>query len=134
MYSRITSYEALDSLETYFKTLENTGYMRYDNVFSLLALLLVDDFLNTELSTYVSEEDYKTIGNFLYCLFGKNCLIPYPQFIKEIPQIGTILPHWGGVQPFRITEEGIYRNTQKGNPRLTEYRTELWDETWSGKN
>ena len=134
MYAEVVTQQALDALDTYFKTLEQTGYMRYDSVAGILGLLLVDDFLNTDMNTFVTEDDYQTMASFLYCIYGRNCLVPYPQFVKEIPQIGTILPKGGGFQPFRITENGIYRPTENGLPRNTEYRTEFWDETWSGKD
>lgn len=126
MYSEVISQQALDSLNKYFKTLESTGYMSYRNVYDLLGLLLVDSFLNTELSEFVTEEDYNIISKFLYCIYGRSCLIPYPQFIREIPQMGTIIPNYAGLQPFRITESSVYRSTENNLPRQTEYKTEFW--------
>lgn len=100
--------------------------MKDRSVESLLGLLLVDDFLNTDLNTFVTEDDYKLMASFLYCIYGRNCLVPYPQFVDEIPQMGTILPQNGGLQPFRITENTVYRTTEEGKSRHTEYRTEFW--------
>lgn len=126
MYSKVVTQQAFDALELYFDILEQVGYMRSTSVERLLALLVVDDFLNTDINTFVSEEDYKLISSFLYCIYGRDCLTPYPQFVNEIPQMGTILPQNGGLQPFRVTEERVYRTTEEGQSRQTEYRTEFW--------
>lgn len=127
MYSRVLTQQALDSLDQYFKILEQTGHLNNNAVNSLLSLLLVDDFLNTELNTFVTEEDYNIMALFLSCICGRNCLIPYIQFLDEVPQMGTILPQISNLQPFRITENKLYRNTEKGDPRQTEYRTKFWE-------
>lgn len=127
MYSRVLTQQALDSLDQYFKVLEQTGHLNNKAVYSLLGLLLVDDFLNTELNTFVTEEDYNIMATFLSCICGNNCLIPYIQFLDEVPQMGTILPKEGNLQPFRITEGKLCRNTEKGELRYTEYRTKFWE-------
>ena len=128
MYAGKTTQQALDTLNEYFANLGQTGYLRYDTVVKILGLLLVDSFLNTDLNTYVTEEDYNIMAKFLYCLYGSNCLMPYPQFYKEIPQLGTILPKPGGMQPYRGTEEDILRFTeQDSRVRATEYKTNYWD-------
>lgn len=121
MYAAKTINQALDALTEYFTYIEQTGYMRYDKVMSILGLLLVDTFLNTDFSYLITEEDYNVMSRFLYCLYGKNCLIPYPQFCKEIPQLGTVLPSHRGIQPYRITEDDTLRFIELGeNIRITE--------------
>ena len=128
MYAAKTTQQALDALAGYFTQVESAGYMRYDTVADILGLLLVDTFLNTDLSTFVTEEDYNIMASFLHCLYGNNCLIPYPQFYKEIPQLGTILPGPGGMQPYRATENDFLRSVERGNNiRVTEYKTDYWD-------
>lgn len=134
MYAQVVEKQTLEALNDYFEYLEKTGYMRYSNVAGLLGIILADTFLNTEFSTFVSEKDYNTIAGFLYCIYGRNCLIPYPEYIEGVAQIGTIIPGWAGMQPFRQTELTLYRPTENGESRQTEYRTEFWDETWSGKD
>lgn len=125
MNSELITIQASDSLEMYFKHLEMTGYMRYDNTGKLLALLLVDLFLNSEFRAFISEDDYKTIGKFLYCITG-NCLIPYVQFINTPAIMGTILPKFSGMPPFRNTETGRTRYTEHSDARVAEYRTKFW--------
>lgn len=128
MYAAKTTQQALDALMKYFVHLEQTGYMRYDTVAGILGLLLVDTFLNTDFNAFVTEEDYNVMASFLYCLYGSNCLIPYPQFCEEIPQFGTILPGPGGMQPYRATENDLLRFVEVGdNIRTTEYKTNYWD-------
>ena len=58
MYAEKITQQALDALNEYFTILSQTGYIEYNKVKGILGLLLVDSFLNTELNTYVTEEDY----------------------------------------------------------------------------
>lgn len=127
MYTDLLTKQASESIGTYFNQLENTGYFRYDYVEQFLGYLLADTFLNTDFNNFVTEDDYRIIESFLQCLYGKSCLIPYPEYINSIPQISSVLPQWGGMQPFRITESGTYRSTEDGKSRLTEYRTNYWN-------
>lgn len=128
MYAEKITQQALDALNEYFTILSQTGYIEYNKVKGILGLLLVDSFLNTELNTYVTEEDYNIMVKFLHCIYGKNCLIPYPQFLKEIPQLGTLLPGLGGIRPYRGTEDEILRLTEQNSKvRATEYNTGFWD-------
>lgn len=128
MYAEKITQQALDALNEYFTILSQTGYIEYNKVKGILGLLLVDSFLNTELNTYVTEEDYNIMVKFLYCIYGKNCLISYPQFLKEIPQLGTVLPGLGGIRPYRGTEDEILRFTEQNSEvRATEYNTGFWD-------
>ena len=128
MYAEKITQQALDALNEYFTILSQTGYIEYNKVKGILGLLLVDSFLNTELNTYVTEEDYNIMVKFLYCIYGKNCLVSYPQFLKEIPQLGTVLPGLGGIRPYRGTEDEILRCTEQNSEvRATEYNTGFWD-------
>ena len=128
MYAGKITQQALDALNEYFTILSQTGYIEYNKVKGILGLLLVDSFLNTELNTYVTEEDYNIMVKFLYCIYGKNCLIPYPQFIKDIPQLCTVLRGLGGIRPYRGTEDEILRFTEQNSKvRATEYNTGFWD-------
>lgn len=128
MYAEKITQQALDALNEYFTILSQTGYIEYNKVKGILGLLLVDSFLNTELNTYVTEEDYNIMVKFLYCIYGKNCLVPYPQFLKEVPQLGTVLPELGGIRPYRGTEDEILRFTEQSSKvRATEYNTGFWD-------
>lgn len=128
MYAEKITQQTLDALNEYFTILSQTGYIEYNKVKGILGLLLVDSFLNTELNTYVTEEDYNIMVKFLYCIYGKNCLVPYPQFLKEIPQLGTMLPGLGGIRPYRGTEDEILRFTEQNSEvRATEYNTGFLD-------
>lgn len=125
MDTRIFTHLILESLDNYWNLVEQTGYVSYDKVNGILALMLVDDFLNTELSAFVDEKDYNIMMEFLYCIYGRNCLVPYPEYKKDSMQIGSILPK--ASNPFRITQDSIYRPTQSGESRTTESGTKFWD-------
>ena len=63
----------------YFKALSRFGYKRYSEVNKLLLLFFIEDLLRSQFSLYINENDYRTITNTLYTLFGPTCLIPYPE-------------------------------------------------------
>lgn len=117
MYSENLSELTFESLEGYFRHLSMTGYMKQSNVNGLLLLILIDDFLYTEMNAFVSEEDYNVMSKVLSCLFNRNCLIPWPEFLDHLPQIGSILP---GIDRLRISEDKILRSTEDENLRVTE--------------
>ena len=49
---------------------------------SLLVLLFYYRLLFHDYRGYVSRDDYQTIERALNCLYGENCLIPYPDYLK----------------------------------------------------
>ena len=70
------------SLCGYFHALETSGYLKQKNVESLLVLLFYYNYMFHDYRGYVSREDYRTIEKALNCLYGTNCLIPYPDYLK----------------------------------------------------
>lgn len=66
----------------YFNTLEQTGYISFKKQSSLLILVFYYHLLFDDYRGYVNREDYRIIGQALNCLFGTNCLIPYPDYLK----------------------------------------------------
>lgn len=70
------------SLCDYYNVLEKLGYLPYANVFKLLVLIFYRDFVYNDYRGLLSREDYKTIEQALYCIFGSTCLIPYPDYLK----------------------------------------------------
>lgn len=121
MFSKVIGEYSSEALERYFKHLENTGYEKDRNVMRLIALSFVESLLNSEMNAFISEENYKLISDFLYCMFGSSCLLPYPAFIEEIPVLGTIIPDMYGITEVRLTEDDLVRFLEKGNVRLMEH-------------
>lgn len=66
------------SLSTYFKLLTQLGYVKQSDVYKLLVYNFIGELLTEDTKVYISEEDYKSIEQALYCLYGSSCLIPYP--------------------------------------------------------
>lgn len=67
-----------ESLRRYFTGLENTGYRKQRDVDRLLILIMIIELLCGELFCFIDEDDKKVIDKALSCLYGSNCLIPYP--------------------------------------------------------
>ena len=66
----------------YYNTLSNTGYMPDKEVWKLLVLSFYRDYLYGDYRGIVSKDDYHLIERALNCLYGSNCLIPYPDYLK----------------------------------------------------
>lgn len=72
-----------NSLNKYFHTLSVLGYKSYEEVYKLLTLILIEEFVNSDFYGLITKEDYQHIERALYCLFGTTCLIPYPSFCNN---------------------------------------------------
>ena len=104
---------AYTGVSNYFEIISKIGYKSDKGVNKLLIFLLIEDLIRGPLSIYICEEDYKSIVNALYCLFGSTCLIPYPEFIVDTSLIQKLK-----MDSPRITEDDILRFTQHGKFRL----------------
>lgn len=71
-----------NSVNKYFEYLSKLGYIKQTELDKLLLLILIEEFTYYDFRGYISKEDYLQINKFLYKLFGKSCLIPYPNFCK----------------------------------------------------
>ena len=71
-----------EALIRYYATLNKLGYYKDSGVFSLLLLCFYRDFVYEDYRGILSREDYMIIERALNCLFGANCLIPYPDYLK----------------------------------------------------
>jgi hypothetical protein len=72
----------LQAITKYYKILEKTGYFNYKEFKKVLVLCFYRDFVFTDYRGMLSREDYALIERALNCLFGSNCLIPYPDYLK----------------------------------------------------
>lgn len=71
-----------ESLSAYYDALSKLGYMSQDKGNSLLLLSFFNEFVYNDYRGVISREDYRVIERALNCLFGSNCLIPYPDYLK----------------------------------------------------
>ena len=71
-----------NAITQYYTALSKLGYYRYGDVFSLLVLCFLRDFVYQDYRGVLSKGDYSIIERALNCLFGSNCLIPYPDYLK----------------------------------------------------
>lgn len=66
----------------YYSTLNKLGYFKYEDVFRILVLCFFRNFVYNDYRGLLSKEDYLEIEKALDCLYGTNCLIPYPDYLK----------------------------------------------------
>lgn len=105
---------ANESLSRYFNTLSKLGYKNYDDVTKLLVLLFIEELLTSELSLYVTESDYRSITNALYCIMGNNCLINLPSYTTW----DSLFHDNSKYIRYRITEDSTIRSTEDFNFRV----------------
>lgn len=120
MYDDTTTEEAFVALQDYFNHLEKVGYMRYDNVFRLIVFLYIDEILHAYTLMNITEEDYNIINNTLQCLYG-TCLLPYPEFIKNLPYLNID----SEADKLREVEWDVLRQTEDNRLRIIETGTVL---------
>jgi hypothetical protein len=71
-----------NAITKYYAALSKLGYYKYGDVFSLLVLCFLRDFVYQDYRGILNKSDYSIIEKALNCLFGSNCLIPYPDYLK----------------------------------------------------
>ena len=71
-----------NAITQYYTAISKLGYYKYGDVFSLLVLCFLRDFVYQDYRGIISRSDYSVIEKALSCLFGSNCLIPYPDYLK----------------------------------------------------
>ncbi len=67
-----------EAFQRYYRTLENYGSKDQKSVNSLIVLSWVINFIK-KFRNRLKCEDIKAINEMLSCLYGSNCLIPYPK-------------------------------------------------------
>ena len=100
------------SLNNYFSALSKIGYISYDIVSELILCIFLYEVLNGLFDNIITEEDYKSIENCLYCIYGKNCLIPYPEYTRYT------LTENKKDSILRITESIITRSAENNITRI----------------
>ncbi len=71
------------SIQRYFTLLQNTGYIPYNEVYDILSLILLEEFINESFQDLISEEDLLLLKKYLTTLFNKTCLIGcFPESIN----------------------------------------------------
>lgn len=71
-----------NAIKGYYDILSKLGYFKYEDVFRILVLCFFRDFVYNDFRGLLSREDYLEIEKTLSCLYGTNCLIPYPDYLK----------------------------------------------------
>ena len=71
-----------NAIVKYYTALSKVGYYKYGDVFKLLVLCFIRDFVYHDYRGVLSRADYHIIERALNCLFGSSCLIPYPDYLK----------------------------------------------------
>lgn len=97
-----------EAIQRYFNTLAQFGYKKYLDVDRLLVLTFIEETLSHDFVEFITEEDYMTIINALYCLYGSNCMIDFPSFANYDSLVHKTKVH---LVP-RITEDSTLRMSQ----------------------
>lgn len=74
--------ELWDGLSLYFETLKYTGYVTYEDVDLLLTMTFLEEMISGCLSKHLQDKDYQTIDKVISCLYGRSCLLKFPNIPK----------------------------------------------------
>lgn len=102
-----------ESLNRYFKTLSQFGYINDKKLTELITLIFFNQALY-EFQGYITEQDYKNMDRILTCFQLTNCLIPYDKYLLAVQESPTYLFD----TPTRITEYNEVRIAQHGAVRI----------------
>lgn len=72
------------SLQSYFKSLAKYGYSKESTTRKLIVLIFLQEMLDGAFMTLMPEEDYRDIQRLLACMYGSDCLLPYPQYAVDV--------------------------------------------------
>lgn len=95
------------ALDKYFLTLKNKGQVPLESKKQLWLLWMIREILT---NIVITEEDYRTIGNVLQCLYG-TCLVDYPDYSQHL--LASAISDVLNDSPWRITQNEILRVSQK---------------------
>ena len=73
--------QIFNSLDQYFKTLSNYGYMSYDHTYDMMLMIIIQDII-TKFACIITQEDYQMMSSLLECKYGTSCLMSYPEYRK----------------------------------------------------
>lgn len=104
--------EVYDAVNRYFSMLSHIGYKSYDQVDRLLIMTFIEELLNGSMSQFLTEKDYITITDGLYCLYG-TCMMPFPEYKRSVDVIVTRNP-----SEYRVTETCSMRATETCEQRV----------------
>ena len=125
MYISKIPEQLMQTIDNYYNILEQTGYYNYSSVCKILVLSFIDDLLNTEFNSFISEDDYKLIADILNCFTSSDCLIPYSKFTEynntikgsvDEEESSPVLSSYSN----RITEDYNLRIAQDSSFRIIE--------------
>lgn len=104
--------EVYSSVNKYFLSLSHLGYKPDREVDKLLVFTFIEELLYGPLSQFITEEDYKSINNSVYCLYG-SCMIPFPDYKRNPDSIVNRM-----LNEYRITETSGLRGTEDYELRI----------------
>lgn len=104
--------EVYDLVNRYFSVISHIGYKPYKEVEKLIVFSFIEELLYGPLSLFITDKDYKSITNSLYCLYG-SCMIPFPDYKRSFDPVKNSI-----LDEYRITETGTLRTSESTELRV----------------
>lgn len=104
--------EVHNSVNSYFSVLSHMGHKSDKEVNQLLVFSFLEELLYGPFAQFITEKDYKSITNSLYCLYG-SCMIPFPDYKRSFD-----FPVNRMLDEYRITETGVLRGSESSELRV----------------
>ena len=108
-----------NTLTNYFAMLRNTGFASKAATRRVLAQILLNEWMNSDMSYFMEEKDYNIIAHAVRNITG-DCLIPYTNYCTQKAKVGIATTQIGSPMLMGTSTLEIIRYTQSDNVRFAE--------------
>lgn len=70
----------LQIILNYLSYLKSNGTVERETTDNIFILTFLEEFINSATGIFLELEDFDRINNYLYTIYGSNCLLPYPKY------------------------------------------------------
>lgn len=107
------------TVNRYFKILKNTGFVSVKNTRRVLVEMFLNEWLNSDMSFYLTEKDYNSIA-FAFRNITGDCLIPYGNYCNRRLRVGISGTQIGSPMLMGASTYERLRHTESDNVRYAE--------------
>lgn len=68
-----------NSLNKYFSALKKVGYIANTTILRILTIIIINELLS-DFKDYITDSDYNTLVDKVYCIANAECMIDTPNF------------------------------------------------------
>lgn len=116
MFSERLRKHLKDVIDNYYDVLSMTGFVKESDSDRIAVLSGLEEMINSPMSVFINDTDYRHIQNAIACVLGSSCMIPHMEGDRYV--VGESLSHENTL--VRISEDGVVRFSEDGVFRITD--------------